>query len=98
MALCRAMGLLDRHRHPALGVDRVLPPAGTGLRTLAPAHDACLILDDNAHQYALDAHGLVPTVLDKQNVMAASWNNTAHYGSRAQQALAYGLLAGGSAR
>lgn len=62
------------------------------VRALAPAFDACLILDDNAHQYALDTAGLVPTVLDKQNVMAASWNNTSHYASRAQQALAFNLL------
>ncbi|MBO9532625.1 MAG: glycosyltransferase [Solirubrobacteraceae bacterium] len=63
------------------------------VRQLAPSFDACLILDDNAHHYALDTAGLVPTVLDKQNVMAASWNNTSHYASRAQQALAYQLLA-----
>jgi glycosyltransferase involved in cell wall biosynthesis len=69
------------------------------LRELAPAFDACLILDDNAHHYALDTRGLIPTVLDKQNVMAASWNNTNHWGGgtpsrgqRAQQALAYRLL------
>lgn len=69
------------------------------LRAIAPSYDACLILDDNAHHYALDAQGLVPTVLDKQNVMAASWNNTNHWGGaqpsrgqRAQQALAYRLL------
>ncbi len=69
------------------------------LRQIAPSFDACLILDDNAHHYALDAQGLVPTVLDKQNVMAASWNNTNHWGGanpsagqRAQQALAYRLL------
>jgi polysaccharide biosynthesis protein PslH len=69
------------------------------LRQLAPGYDACLILDDNAHHYALDTQGLVPTVLDKQNVMAASWNNTNHWGGsspsrgqRAQQALAYRLL------
>lgn len=69
------------------------------LRAIAPSFDACLILDDNAHHYALDTQGLVPTVLDKQNVMAASWNNTNHWGGanpsagqRAQQALAYRLL------
>jgi polysaccharide biosynthesis protein PslH len=70
------------------------------VRELAPSYDACLILDDNAHHYALDTEGLVPTVLDKQNVMAASWNNTNHrsgggsrsLGDRAHQALAYRLL------
>ncbi len=61
--------------------------------------DACLILDDNAHQYAVDLQGKVPVVLDMQNVMAASWNNTNHWGGaeptaaqKAQQALAYRLL------
>ncbi|MFT4035842.1 MAG: glycosyltransferase [Patulibacter sp.] len=74
-------------------------PLAQRLRQLAPQFDACLILDDNAHHYALDTRGLVPTVLDMQNVMAASWNNTNHWGGaapsrseRAQQALAYRLL------
>lgn len=66
---------------------------------LAPDHDACLILDDNAHHYAIELAPRIPTVLDMQNVMAASWNNTNHWGGadpsagqRAQQALAYRLL------
>lgn len=50
------------------------------LRELAPEHDVCLILDDNAHQYALDASGIIPAVLDKQNVRSASWNATNQWG------------------
>ncbi|MBJ7470514.1 MAG: glycosyltransferase [Solirubrobacteraceae bacterium] len=68
-------------------------------KELAGDFDACLILDDNAHQYAVDLKGKVPVVLDMQNVMAASWNNTNHWGGaeptaaqKAQQALAYRLL------
>jgi glycosyltransferase involved in cell wall biosynthesis len=68
-------------------------------KELAPQFDACLIMDDNAHQYAVDLQGLVPVVLDMQNVMAASWNNTNHWGGSApttsqklQQAIAYRLL------
>ena len=68
-------------------------------KEIAGDFDACLILDDNAHQYAIDLKGRVPVVLDMQNVMAASWNNTNHWGGadptaaqKAQQALAYRLL------
>jgi glycosyltransferase involved in cell wall biosynthesis len=58
-----------------------------------------LILDDNAHQYVRDLREQIPVVLDMQNVMAASWNNTNHWGAdtptraqQAQQALAFHLL------
>ena len=68
-------------------------------KAIAGDFDACLILDDNAHQYAVDLQGTVPVVLDMQNVMAASWNNTNHWGGaeptaaqKAQQSLAYRLL------
>ena len=55
-------------------------------RELAPAFDVCLLMDDHAHQFAVDLRGLVPTVLDMQNVMAASWNNTNHWGGDAPSA------------
>lgn len=68
-------------------------------KAIAGDFDVALILDDNAHQYAIDLQGRVPVVLDMQNVMAASWNNTNHWGGanpsaaqKAQQALAYRLL------
>ena len=70
-------------------------------KAIAPDFDVCLIMDDHAHQFAVDLRGLVPTVLDMQNVMAASWNNTNHWGGddapptvkqKAAQALGYGLI------
>jgi glycosyltransferase involved in cell wall biosynthesis len=69
------------------------------LKTIAEDFDVCLIMDDNAHQFAVELQGVVPVVLDMQNVMAASWNNTNHWGGdapttsqRLQQKLAYDLL------
>ncbi len=69
-------------------------------KELAPDFDVCLMMDDHAHTFALDLKGLIPTVLDMQNVMAASWNNTNHWGGeaaptakqKAQQSLAYDLV------
>ncbi|MDQ8043354.1 MAG: glycosyltransferase [Patulibacter sp.] len=68
-------------------------------RALAPEFDVALLMDDHAHQYAVDLRGLIPTVLDMQNVFAASWNNTNHFGgespslpAKAMQRLAYDLI------
>jgi glycosyltransferase involved in cell wall biosynthesis len=69
-------------------------------RALAPQFDVALLLDDHAHTFALDLQGLVPTVLDMQNVFAASWNTTNHWAGavsptpaqRVQQAVAFQLV------
>ncbi|MDO9354620.1 MAG: glycosyltransferase, partial [Solirubrobacteraceae bacterium] len=69
-------------------------------KAVAPSFDVALLMDDHAHTFALDLEGLVPTVLDMQNVMAASWNSTNHWSGsgaptaaqRVQQAVAFRLV------
>lgn len=47
---------------------------------LAPDFDVAVTLDDNASVYAEEIAGLLPVVLDKQNVHGASWVDLRPYG------------------
>lgn len=51
---------------------------------LAPHFDVAVTLDDNASAYAEAIGGLVPVVLDKQNVHGASWVDRRPYGTGAR--------------